>query len=102
MAYTTKSGRVRVDFFKPSGKWYGTGSVDMQAHYKGLIHECFMEACKAEQVNPEGEWGHTFTPESWIESGGSIVCLKPYHEHKHPIMLRGRELPPLASETDED
>lgn len=93
MAYTTNSGRVRVDFFKPSGKWYGTASVDMSAFYDGgpgdLIHEQFLRACRAEQANPKGEWGHTFTPDSWLEGGGAIVCLKPYHAHEHPLMLMG-------------
>lgn len=97
MAFTTNTGRVRVDFFKPSGKWYGTASVDMTAHYKGdsgnLIHDAFMAACRAEKDNPQGEWGHTFTPDDWIAGGGSIVCLEPYHEHSHPIMVRGNPPP---------
>lgn len=89
MAFTTNSGRVRVDFFKPSGKWYGTASVDMTNHYEGLIHKCFMAACEAEQANANGEWGHTFKPRDILCEGWSIVCLEPYHEHSHPIMLRG-------------
>ena len=97
MSYTTNIGRVRVDFFKPSGKWYGTASVDMSVFYDagpdGLIHDQFLRACRAEKENPAGEWGHTFTPDSWLAGGGSIVCLKPYHVHKHPIMLRGAVQP---------
>ena len=87
MAFTTNDGRVRVDFFKPSGKWYGTASVDMSAHYKGLIQECFREACVIEAARADGEWGHTFTPQEWVADGGTIVCLEPYHEHPFPQMI---------------
>jgi len=92
MSFTTNEGRVRVDFFKPSGKWYGTASVDMSAYYKGDIHECFRRACVDEQATApstgESEWGHTFTPQGWVAKGGTIVCLEPYHEHSHPLMIK--------------
>jgi hypothetical protein len=90
MGFTTNDSRVRVDFFKPSGKWYGTGSIDMRVHYNGPIHDCVRQACEAEQaLGSRGEWGHTFTPAEWLAGGGSIVCLEPHHEHSHPIILRG-------------
>ena len=90
MSFTTNEGRVRVDFFKPSGKWYGPASVDMSQHYTGDIHECFRSACVAEQGRGggESEWGHTFTPQNWVAEGGAIVCLEPYHEHSHPLMIK--------------
>jgi hypothetical protein len=89
MAFTTNEGRVRVDFFKPSGKWYGTASVDMSAHFKGVIGDCLREACVVEAARGEGsEWGHTFTPQDWVADGGTIVCLEPYHEHSHPLMIK--------------
>lgn len=89
MGFTTNESRVRVDFFKPSGKWYGTGSIDMDAFYEGLIHECVLQACEREQADKNGQWGYTFTPAEWLAGGGTIVCLEPYHEHSHPVMLRG-------------
>jgi hypothetical protein len=94
MNFTTQSGRVRIDFFKPSGKWYGTASVDMEGFYKGVIHDCVFAACEAEHAKgDEGEWGYTFSPRDILErdkedGGWTIVCLEPYHEHSHPVMLR--------------
>lgn len=94
MGFTTNDSRVRVDFFKPSGKWYGTASIDMEKHYKGVIQDCVYQACVDEyNKGDEGEWGYTFTPEDILtrdkEDGGwTIVCLEPYHEHSHPVMLK--------------
>jgi hypothetical protein len=92
MGYTTNDGRVRVDFFKASGKHYGTASVDMNEHYKGEIGECVRAACSAEYIKSKhghpSEWGHTFDPRQWVNDGGTIVCLEPYHEHSFPIMIK--------------
>lgn len=92
MGYTTNDGRVRVDFFKPSGKWYGTASVDMERWYndaRGDLRECVMEACRAEAAKGSaGEWGHTFGPDGWVVDGGTIVCLEPHHKHAHPVMIK--------------
>jgi hypothetical protein len=89
MGFTVNDSRVRVDFFKPSGKWYGTGSIDMSAHYKGDIGECVRRACSEEHAKgKEGEWDHTFNPQDWVSGGGTIVVLEPAHENSHPIMIK--------------
>lgn len=83
MGFTTDDRRVRVDFFKESGKWYSTeeiiwdrfksemGSEDVRWE---LIIETF-KRCLQEQF-----------PESFI--GMTAVCLEPYHENAFPVMLK--------------
>ena len=45
MGYTTDDLFVRVDFFKPSGKWYCTESLKWKG-YRGLIHDEFKSSLK--------------------------------------------------------
>lgn len=88
MGYSSSESRVRVDIFKSSGKWYSTASVDMNLSYKGLIHDCVLEACENEFKNPNGQWGLTVSPRDWLRNnGGYLVCIEPYHEHSHPVMI---------------
>jgi hypothetical protein len=31
----------------------------------------------------------TFSPAGWVQGGeASIVCIEPWHEHSHPIMIK--------------
>ena len=89
MAFTTKSGYVRVDIFKPSGKWYHTAAVDMSEHYRDDdIHNALYLACSEEHLKGlSGQWGLTTGPRSKLEEGWLLVCLEPYHEHSYPIAL---------------
>ena len=43
MGYSEDESMVRVDFFKPSGKWYCTEAIKWTGKWKGdtLIHEEF-------------------------------------------------------------
>ena len=72
MEYVTDYQMVRVDFFKPSGKWYTT--EDMRwLNYSGMhIHDAFKRSLRA-------SFGSNY-------NGMVAVCLKPYHEHEHPLM----------------
>lgn len=72
--YSANPAMVRVDFFKESGKWYATEQMEWR-HYDGkiLIHDAFLH-CLHSQFN-----GHY--------SGMTAVCLVPYHEHAHPLMI---------------
>lgn len=72
MGFTTKENMVRVDFFKPSGKWYCTEEVAF-IQYDGLIHEAFRRSLNA------SVGGRL--------KGMTAVCLEPYHEYSHPISL---------------
>lgn len=74
MNYSQNPAMVRVDFFKESGKWYATEQMEW-THWSGkfLIHDVFAW-CLISNFN--GHY-HDMT----------AVCLKPCHEHAHPIML---------------
>ena len=79
MNYCAEESMVRVDIWKPSGKWYTTvalkwdnyGSEDFK---KGdeLIHTTFRR-CLEEQFS-----GH---------KGMRATCLQPYHINSHPISI---------------
>ena len=56
-----------------SGKWYCTEAIDMDGYYTGLVHECVARAI--------------FKSCGTRLSSMTIVCLEPYHEHAHPIMM---------------
>lgn len=81
MGYTTEENMVRVDFFKPSGKWYTTEAVKWIGSYTGgLIHDHFRASLEA---HLKGRL-----------DGMIAVCLKPYHAHSHPLSLRvGAKVP---------
>lgn len=66
---------VRVDFFKESGKWYTTEEMEMIGGFDKTtsIHEAFIKSL-----------GMTF-PENYHEF--IAVCLEPYHENSHPLMV---------------
>jgi hypothetical protein len=73
--------------FKESGKWYADGSVDMSPAYNAAcLHDGLYVACARSQESGDG-WPLSTTPYAWLMSGGTIVCLDPYHQHAHPVML---------------
>jgi len=78
--YSEDPRRVRVDFFKPSGKWYATEAVLWTGRYGGkdqLIHDAFKTSL---QKHFEDH------PNSLKEM--DAICLKPYHENAHPIQIK--------------
>lgn len=83
--YSDKANSVRVDFFKKSGKWYCTEAVDWLT-YEGspdkggkLIHDAFAETLVKHLR--DNATGRTRLGDM------TAVCLEPYHEHAHPLML---------------
>lgn len=74
MNYSRKSNQVRVDFFKESGKWYDTVKMEW-LHYgkETLIHDAFLLSLRARFTGYQGM---------------TAVCLEPYHEHAHPLMIK--------------
>lgn len=85
MGYSDDDTNVRVDFFKESGKWYTTeavkwtgGSTDI------LIHEAFIISLE-NHLHKEG------SAELRL-SGMTAVCLEPYHENAHPLMVKVQRL----------
>ena len=65
--------QVRIDIFKPSGKWYTTIALQWNGYKDILIHTAFEQSMDEQYT---GLW-----------SGMTAVCLNPYHEHSHPLMI---------------
>lgn len=87
--YSDKANSVRVDFFKKSGEWYCTEAVEWKT-YDGtlteggkLIHDAFAETLVAHLRDPKTERVRL--------DDMTAVCLEPYHEHAHPLMLSVKE-----------
>lgn len=77
MGYVEDPHMVRVDFFKPSGKWYTTEGMKWTGGWSGkkqLIHDAFAKSLK----------DHLDDRLSDMDA----ICLHPYHEFEHPIMLK--------------
>lgn len=81
MGYSEEDSAVRVDFFKPSGKWYCTEAVKFIGEWKAssdnLIHDAFKRSLREH-----------FKDEPGRLSDMVAVCLEPYHEYSHPLMLK--------------
>ena len=78
MGYTENDNMVRVDFFKPSGKWYETEGVEWLGYFEPLIYNAFHKSLRA---HFEKNGGHKHRL-----AGMTAICLDPYHEHAHPLM----------------
>lgn len=74
MNYSNNPSMVRVDFFKESGKWHDTREMEWLHWGKDeLIHDVFLESLKQ-------AFSGSYT-------GMTAVCLEPYHELDHPLMI---------------
>jgi hypothetical protein len=77
--FSMNSSSVRVDFYKPSGKWYMTEAFDMNDQYETTdIHR----AVRAAIIASFPEHG-----ERWLSQFIAVV-LEPYHLYAHPVMLQ--------------
>lgn len=81
MGYSEDPAMVRVDFFKPSGKWYCDEAVKWTGMWTGdnnrggqSIHEAFAQSLRDHLGNRLSDM--------------DAVCLYPYHEHSHPLCIR--------------
>lgn len=77
MGYHDDNSMVRVDFFKPSGKWYTTEAVKFLYYNEGDIHFAFAKSLCEHFKDSPGRL-----------SDMDAICLEPYHIHNHPIMLK--------------
>lgn len=75
MGYSADDEMVRVDFFRPSGKWYCAEAVRWTGSYIGDIHKAF-----AISLRNHLKGGRL--------SEMDAVCLEPCHENAHPIQLK--------------
>ncbi len=73
MGYSAEDNMVRVDFFKPSGKWYVSEAVKWTGGYSDIL------LTKAFRISlHDAKLGH---------KGMTAVCLEPYHEYAYPLMI---------------
>ena len=84
MGYSENPAKVRVDFFKPSGKWYCTEAVKWTGAY-------FVN-----HMNGEGQLLYDAFAKSLRDhfrgsnrlSEMDAICLEPYHEFCYPIHIK--------------
>lgn len=75
--YSDSPNNCRVDFFKPSGKWYCTETVVFfDNNYKDHPISAFKAALK-----------HHFKDQTRL-SDMTAVCLEPYSENAFPLMVK--------------
>lgn len=75
--YSDDPAMVRVDFFKPGGKWYCTEAVKWTGGYVEAIpiHTAFALSLRDHLGGPR-------------LSEMTAVCLEPYHANTHPVMIK--------------
>jgi hypothetical protein len=82
---------TQIHIFKPSGKWYSSGLVDMSPFSSDLIHVALYKACVADHGKID-RWPLSTPPSALLQRhddpGWLIVCIEPDHPHAHPIMLK--------------
>ena len=78
MNYSDSPGMVRVDYFKPSGKWYMTEAHDMSEFYnEGSVYTAVEKT-----LVRDGRYLRHF----------DIVVLEPYHFQAFPVMIAAIEM----------
>lgn len=75
--FSTSPNNCRVDFFKPSGKWYDTDEVQFRGSdfNNTNIFTAFQHALQDASL-----WDKL--------KKFDCVCLEPYHENTHPICIK--------------
>jgi hypothetical protein len=71
--YIDDERMCRVDLFKGSGKWYTTISIKWEDYKTANLKEYLKQSVK----DQSGEW-----------EGFTAVCLHPYSQFSHPIMVQ--------------
>lgn len=75
--YSDNPGNVRVDYFKPSGKWYMTEQHDMTDFWEEPnVHDAVRKT-----LERDGRFLRQF----------DIIVLEPYHQSAYPIMFAAIE-----------
>lgn len=75
MGYTTDNSMVRVDFFKPSGKWYTTEAIRWTGgYYNDNLIESFAKSLRDSLGSRLSDM--------------DAVCLEPYRDIGYPLMIK--------------
>ena len=83
MHYSDRPEMVRVDRFKPGGKWYDTFALDMEAHWDDTVDGHYVTV--ADRVKAA-------LADAGIDVDTSIfnyVVLDPYTKDGYPVMIPG-------------
>lgn len=89
MNYSENPGMVRIDRFKDTGKWYDTYAINMSGYWHVIIDNKWNRIHNAlKSAIADDERFGPYWVDKWLAQGGFIVCLEPYHEHSHPIILK--------------
>ena len=92
MGFSTNDKMVRVDVFKESGKWYLTTELFWD-RYNSYIpeedqnNEDLMAGKLVETIHDTFE-RLALKQFAGRYQGMIAVCLEPYHEYAHPLMIR--------------
>jgi hypothetical protein len=91
MNFTDKSNSVRVERFKPSGKWYDTWALSLP---EKCYHADSCEGATRGAFFCWDMWGlyaKAFEEKSGkvLGDGWKLVIMEPYNRNAHPIMLIG-------------
>ena len=78
--YTINSFSCRVDFFKPSGKWYA--AYEVQFRYYDFRNTSIHKALK-NALQDADLWDKL--------KEFDCICLKPYHKDTHPICIKANK-----------
>lgn len=78
IGWTDNEASVRVDFFKPSGKWYTTEAVIWTGSYAhGLVQEEFIKSLRDHFAKTPDRLGDM-----------DAICLEPYHKNSYPLCIK--------------
>jgi hypothetical protein len=91
MGYSDDPTMVRVDFFKPSGKWGYTEAVRWTGGWDKThdLHEAFRTSLRDHLGPPNPKFNNVRM------AGLRAVCLEPYHEAGYPICYDVPESGPI-------
>jgi hypothetical protein len=91
MGFSEDNSMVRVDFFKPSGKWGYTEAVKWTGGWNGDedLFAAFRQSLRDHLGPPNAKFNNVRM------AGLRAVCLKPYHQNGYPICYDIPETGPI-------
>jgi len=77
MGFSTNDNSVRVDRFKPSGKWYDTIALSVDSWENPDMWTAY-------EIAFENQTGKK------LEKDWMLVILEPWNQYSHPIIIKGK------------
>lgn len=89
MGYIIDPRMVRVDFFKPSGKWYTTEAIKWDRYRSNITTNNPNNIGETSYEHPEDTFKRCLIEQLGLRLSDLVaVCLEPYHEHGYPLMIK--------------